>query len=40
MNCGKIGHFTKVCQQKSVQVVDDKTSEQSENENDAYQLNI
>ena len=40
MNCGKIGHFTKVCRQKSVQVVDDKTSEQSENENDAYQLNI
>ena len=39
LNGGKIGHFTKVCQQKSVQVVGDKTSEQSENENDTYQLN-
>ena len=38
MNCGKIGHFATVCQQKSVKVVDDKTSEESEN--DTYQLNI
>ena len=29
-----------VCQQKSVKVVDNKMSEESENENDTYQLNI
>ena len=40
LNCGKIGHFAKVCQQKSVKVVDNKMSEESENENDTYQLNI
>ena len=40
LNCNKIGHFAKVCQQKSVKVVDEKTSEESESENDTYQLNI
>ena len=40
LSCGKIGHFAKVFQQKSVKVIDDKTSEESENENDTYQLNI
>ena len=39
-DCGKICHFAKVCQQESVKVVDNKTSKESENENDTYQLNI
>ena len=40
LNCTKIGHFAKVCQQKSVKVIDEKTSEESESENDTYQLNL
>ena len=37
LNCGKISHFAKVCQQKNVKVIDNKTSEESENENHTYQ---
>ena len=40
MNGGKIGHFVKVYQQKSVKFVDNKMSEEIENENDTCQLNI
>ena len=40
LNGGKIGHFVKVYQQKSVKFVDNKMSEEIENENDTCQLNI